>query len=213
MLTRFPFPLWQSGLWLARLSLSQALGTTYCPCYDKVRPRPRGLVPRPYCPWVQERSLQRPAKMQEPREEYGPPESLQKPLHVPEKLLMGPGPSNAHPRVLQSQVNPLLGHMHPEFLVIMEEIRAGIQYAFQTTNSLTIAITGTGHAGMEASFVNAVEPGDTVLILKNGIWGIRAQDMAERCGMYYHNLLSAIKLWYCQKTWYILPCNCPCPTP
>ena len=65
----------------------------------------------------------------------------------------------------------------------MDDIKAGLQYAFQTTNSMTIAISGTGHAGLEAAMVNVVEPGDRVLVLKNGIWGIRAQDVAERCGM------------------------------
>ena len=66
----------------------------------------------------------------------------------------------------------------------MDDIKAGLQYAFQTTNTLTIAVSGTGHAGMEAAMVNVVEPGDRVLVLKHGIWGVRAQDIAERCGMY-----------------------------
>ena len=115
--------------------------------------------------------------------QYSPPESLNKPIAVPDRLLCGPGPSNCPPRILKAASLQLIGHLHPECLVIMDDIKAGLQYAFQTTNSMTIAISGTGHAGLEAAMVNVVEPGDRVLVLKNGIWGIRAQDVAERCGM------------------------------
>ena len=116
--------------------------------------------------------------------DYKPPARLLKPITVPDRLLCGPGPSNCPPRILKAASLPLVGHLHPECLEIMDDIKAGLQYAFQTTNTLTIAVSGTGHAGMEAAMVNVVEPGDRVLVLKHGIWGIRAQDIAERCGMY-----------------------------
>ena len=115
--------------------------------------------------------------------QYSPPESLKKPIAVPDRLLCGPGPSNCPPRILKAASLPMIGNLHPECQLIMNDIKAGLQYAFQTTNSLTIAISGTGHAGLEAAMVNVVEPRDKVLVLKNGIWGIRAQDVAERCGM------------------------------
>ena len=116
--------------------------------------------------------------------DYRPPARLLKPIAVPDRLLCGPGPSNCPPRILKAASLPLVGHLHPECLEIMDDIKAGLQYAFQTTNTLTIAVSGTGHAGMEAAMVNVVEPGDRVLVLKHGIWGIRAQDIAERCGMH-----------------------------
>ena len=113
-----------------------------------------------------------------------PPERLQRPLNLPEgRLLCGPGPSNAHPRVLRACALPVLGHLHGEVLELMSDISAGLRYLFQTNNSLTLAVSGTGHAGMEAAFVNLVEPGDRVLVLQSGIWGKRAKDVAERCGM------------------------------
>ncbi|XP_066993748.1 alanine--glyoxylate aminotransferase [Anabrus simplex] len=110
------------------------------------------------------------------------PSSLMKPLVVPNKLLMGPGPSNCPPRVLQALGLPVLGHLHPECTTIMDEIKEGLQYVFQTKNSLTLAISTSGHGGMEAAMCNLIEPGDTVLIAVNGIWGERAADMAGRYG-------------------------------
>lgn len=79
----------------------------------------------------------------------------------------------------------LLGHLHPEFTQVMDDIKAGLQYLFQTENTLTIAVSGTGHAGIEAAFVNILEKGDRVLVLKNGLWGGRVADIAERCGEYF----------------------------
>ena len=114
-----------------------------------------------------------------------PPKRLLRPLELPEdRLLCGPGPSNADPRVLRACSRPVLGHLHPEVLELMSDITSGLQYLFQTSNSLTLAVSGTGHAGMEAAFVNLVESGDRVLVLQNGIWGMRAKDVAERCGKY-----------------------------
>jgi len=110
------------------------------------------------------------------------PKSLMKPLDLPHKLLMGPGPSNCPPRVLAAGALPMIGHLHPEFIKIMDEVKEGIQYAFQTKNEWTFAISGTGHAAMEASVANLLEPGDVALVCQNGIWGQRLADMVERNG-------------------------------
>lgn len=111
-----------------------------------------------------------------------PPECLLRPMHVPIKLLMGPGPSNCPPRVLNASALPLLGHLHPEFTQIMDEVKAGIQYVFQTTNSWTVCVSATGHGAMEASVCNMVEDGDKVMVCVNGLWGERFSDMAQRHG-------------------------------
>ncbi|XP_037068168.1 serine--pyruvate aminotransferase-like isoform X1 [Pollicipes pollicipes] len=124
-----------------------------------------------------------PAKMR-----VSAPASLEGPLVVPEKTLMGPGPSNAHPRVLEAQKLPLLGHLHPEFCKIMDECKDGIRYMFQTENRVTLALSSTGHGGMEAVMCNMLEPGDTILIANNGIWGERSADMARRHGAVVHEL-------------------------
>ncbi|NXP83168.1 SPYA protein, partial [Ramphastos sulfuratus] len=111
-----------------------------------------------------------------------PPQGLLRPLTVPERLLLGPGPSNVPPRILAAGGRQLLGHMHPEVLQVMDEIKAGIQYAFQTRNRLTLAISGTGHCAMEAALLNLLEHGDAALVAINGIWGQRAADIARRLG-------------------------------
>ncbi|ELU05539.1 hypothetical protein CAPTEDRAFT_164164 [Capitella teleta] len=108
------------------------------------------------------------------------PERLLHPMEFPRKLLMGPGPANAPPRVLAAGALPLLGHLHPEFVQIMDDCKSGIQYAFQTENPVTLAISGTGHAAMEAACCNLVEAGDVVLVLCAGIWGHRFADMVDR---------------------------------
>ncbi|CAH0554524.1 unnamed protein product [Brassicogethes aeneus] len=110
------------------------------------------------------------------------PECLKKNVNVPNKLLMGPGPSNCPPRVLKALSQPILGHMHPETFQIMDDIKEGLKYIFQTNNTLTLALSCSGHGGMEAVMCNLIEEGDTILIAKNGIWGQRAEDMANRCG-------------------------------
>lgn len=111
-----------------------------------------------------------------------PPASLLKSMSFPQKLLMGPGPSNAPPRVLNASALPLLGHLHTEFIQIMDEVKEGIQYLFQTKNEWTVCVSGTGHAAMEAAACNLLEPGETVLVGCNGLWGTRFSDMAERNG-------------------------------
>lgn len=110
------------------------------------------------------------------------PKCFEQPMNIPSKLLMGPGPSNAAESVLKISSAPLLGHLHTEFVKIMDDVKSGIQYLFQTKNQLTLAISGTGHAGMEAAFVNLIEPGTVVLVAVNGIWGERAADLARRMG-------------------------------
>ncbi|XP_009995029.1 PREDICTED: serine--pyruvate aminotransferase [Chaetura pelagica] len=118
-----------------------------------------------------------------------PPQGLLRPLAVPERLLLGPGPSNVPTRVLAASGRQLLGHMHPEVLQVMDEIKAGIQYAFQTWNQLTLAISGTGHCAMEAALLNLLEHGDSALVAVNGIWGQRAAEIGRRLGADVHELL------------------------
>ncbi|XP_019398587.1 PREDICTED: serine--pyruvate aminotransferase isoform X2 [Crocodylus porosus] len=111
-----------------------------------------------------------------------PPTVLQQPLAVPDRLLLGPGPSNVPPRILAAGGRQLISHVHKEMFQIMDEIKLGIQYAFQTQNPLTLAISGSGHCAMEAALMNTVERGDVVLVAVNGIWGERAADISERLG-------------------------------
>ena len=103
-------------------------------------------------------------------------------LEVSPRLLLGPGPSNAHPRVLQALSMRQVGHLDPEFIGIMNEVQELIRYAWQTENQLTIPVSGTGSAAMEATLANTVEPGDGVLVGCNGYFGERLCDMAGRYG-------------------------------
>ncbi|XP_007939656.1 serine--pyruvate aminotransferase [Orycteropus afer afer] len=118
-----------------------------------------------------------------------PPEALQKPLSVPNRLLLGPGPSNLPPRVLAAGGLQMIGHMHKEMYQIMDEIKQGIQYLFQTKNRLTLAISGSGHCALEAALFNVLEPGDSFLVGANGIWGLRAADIGERIGARVHPMV------------------------
>jgi len=126
--------------------------------------------------------------METNRAEFDPPATLKNLINVPEKLLMGPGPSNCSPRVLQACGLPVMGHMHKEFFQIMDDIKAGLQYTFQTRNKWTIAISGPGHLGMEAVLANLLEPGDSVVIGVNGLWGARASETASRLGAVVHKI-------------------------
>ena len=103
-------------------------------------------------------------------------------LAAPTRLLLGPGPSQVHPRVLRAMSTPLLGHLDPAFLVIMNEIQAALRYVMGTENPFTIAVSGTGSAGMEAALVNLLEPGDTAVIVVAGVFGTRMVDIAGRAG-------------------------------
>ncbi len=103
-------------------------------------------------------------------------------LDLPPRLLLGPGPSNAHPRVLQALSMRQVGHLDPAFIGLMNETQQLLRYAWQTNNQLTIPVSGTGSAAMEASLANTVEPGDVVLVGVNGYFGLRLVDMAGRYG-------------------------------
>ncbi len=95
---------------------------------------------------------------------------------------MGPGPSDVPPRVLQALGRPTIGHLDPSFLALMDEIRDRLRQVFATSNEMTLAVSGTGSAGMETVFVNLVEPGDKVLVGRCGVFGGRMADVAARCG-------------------------------
>lgn len=95
---------------------------------------------------------------------------------------MGPGPSDVHPRVLQAMAMPLIGHLDPEFVTIMDEIKEMAQLTFQTKNHLTFVVSAPGSAGMETCLVNLLEPGDEAVICIHGVFGGRMADIAERCG-------------------------------
>ncbi len=103
-------------------------------------------------------------------------------LAPPQRLLLGPGPSMVHPRVLRAMSTPLLGHLDPKFLEIMNEVQAALRATFRTQNPFTIAISGTGSAGMEAALVNLVEPGDTAIVVAAGVFGNRMAEIVGRCG-------------------------------
>lgn len=103
-------------------------------------------------------------------------------FNPPKRLLMGPGPSDSHPRVLSALAKPVIGHLDKEFLRLMNEIQQSLRTLFGTTNQLTIPVSGTGSSGMEAVFVNLVQPGDKIIIGVNGVFGGRMVDVASRCG-------------------------------
>lgn len=103
-------------------------------------------------------------------------------LNIPQRILLGPGPSDVPPRILQALASPTIGHLDPIFLQIMDDIRSKLKKVFQTSNEMTLTMSGTGSAGMETLFANLVEPGDKVLVCVNGVFGGRMKDVAERCG-------------------------------
>lgn len=104
------------------------------------------------------------------------------PFRPPHRLLMGPGPSNVAPSVYESMSRPIVGHLDPEFIRMMEEIKEMLRAVFITRNVMTFPVSGTGSAGMEFCFVNLIEPGDEVVIGVNGVFGGRMADVAARCG-------------------------------
>lgn len=103
-------------------------------------------------------------------------------LNPTPRVLLGPGPSGVDPRVLRAMATPLVGHLDPDFLTIMNETMELLREVFQTKNQLTIPMSGTGSAGMETVLVNLLEPGDTAVICINGLFGERMADIAGRCG-------------------------------
>ena len=100
----------------------------------------------------------------------------------PNRTLMGPGPSDVSERVLKAMARPTIGHLDPLFIGMMDDIKKLLQYAFQTKNELTFAVSAPGMAGMECCFANLVEPNDKVIICKNGFFGERMKENVERFG-------------------------------
>ncbi|MGZ4800194.1 MAG: pyridoxal-phosphate-dependent aminotransferase family protein [Acidimicrobiia bacterium] len=103
-------------------------------------------------------------------------------MPLSDRLLLGPGPSNPYPEVTAAFARPLLGHLDPDFLAILDETCERLRTVFHTTNGLTLPISGTGSAGMEACFVNLLEPGDTAIVGVNGVFGERMCEVARRAG-------------------------------
>ncbi len=103
-------------------------------------------------------------------------------FHAPRRILLGPGPSDVHPRVLAALAEPMIGHLDPAFLALMEEEKSLLRQVFRTDNPLTFAASGTGSAGMEMCLVNLLEDGDEALVMSNGEFGRRMADIVERCG-------------------------------
>ena len=105
-----------------------------------------------------------------------------KSFHPPQRILMGPGPSDVSARVLSAMSRPTIGHLDPMFVTMMDEMKELLKYAFQTKNELTMPVSAPGSAGMETCFVNLVEPGDKVIVCQNGVFGGRMKENVERCG-------------------------------
>jgi len=103
-------------------------------------------------------------------------------LNPTARFLMGPGPSDVHPRILKAMATPVIGHLDPQFIAIMDELKDMLRNLFRTKNELTLAVSGTGSAGMETCFVNLLEAGDEALVCVNGVFGNRMSDIVERCG-------------------------------
>lgn len=103
-------------------------------------------------------------------------------FHPKPRILMGPGPSDVSSRVLSAMARPTIGHLDPQFVEMMDEMKALLQYAFQTKNPMTMPVSAPGSAGMETCFVNLLEPGDKVIVCQNGVFGGRMKENVERCG-------------------------------
>ncbi|MDA3960332.1 MAG: aminotransferase class V-fold PLP-dependent enzyme [Planctomycetota bacterium] len=107
---------------------------------------------------------------------------------IPDRLLLGPGPCNVSAPVREAMAAPLLGHLDPDFLAIVEHVKASLRTLFGTSNAVTFPVSGTGSAGMEACLVNVIEPGDSVLVVVQGVFGLRLANLAERYGATVHRL-------------------------
>jgi len=103
-------------------------------------------------------------------------------FNPPIRTLMGPGPSDVHPRILSAMARPTIGHLDPEFVRMMDEVKQLLKYAFQTENEMTMPVSAPGSAGMETCFANLVEPGDKVIVCINGVFGMRMKENVERTG-------------------------------
>lgn len=109
-------------------------------------------------------------------------------LDAPVRYLMGPGPSDVSPRVLRAMAQPVVGHLDPSFVEILKDVKTLLQYVFQTKNEMTLAISGTGSAGMETVVTNLIEPGDEAIVCVNGVFGGRMVDVATRAGAKVHRV-------------------------
>jgi len=107
-------------------------------------------------------------------------------LQPPQKVLLGPGPSTVHPRVLQALSLPVMGHLDPTFFQVMDDVCEMLRMVFHTTNFMTVPISSTGTGAMETACANIIEPRDSMLVCRNGYFGIRLADIAERCGATVH---------------------------
>jgi alanine-glyoxylate transaminase/serine-glyoxylate transaminase/serine-pyruvate transaminase len=114
------------------------------------------------------------------------------PIATPDRLLLGPGPSNAHPMVLEALARTPIGHLDPLYIELMAEVQELLRYVWQTDNRLTLPMSGTGSAAMEATLANTIEPGDTVLVAVMGYFGQRLVDMAQR---YRANVVTIERPW------------------
>lgn len=103
-------------------------------------------------------------------------------MPLTDRVLMGPGPCNPYPEAVEALARPMLGHLDPEFVGVLDETCERLRTVFRTANPMTLPVSGTGSAGMEAAFVNLVHPGDPVVIGVNGVFGARMCDVASRCG-------------------------------
>ncbi|HLD13448.1 MAG TPA: alanine--glyoxylate aminotransferase family protein, partial [Burkholderiales bacterium] len=103
-------------------------------------------------------------------------------FNPPLRTLMGPGPTDVHPRVLAAMARPTIGHLDPKFIEMMDQVKAMLQVAFQTKHALTFPVSAPGSAGMETCFANLVEPGDKVIVCINGVFGGRMKENIERYG-------------------------------
>src|SRR5687768_1671026 len=113
--------------------------------------------------------------------DYAPKKRINS-FHPPQRTLMGPGPTEIHPRVLTTMSQPAIGYLDPVFVEMMEELKSLLRYVYQTKNSLTFPVSGPGSVGMEYCFVNLVAPGDKVIVCRNGVFGGRMIENVERCG-------------------------------
>ncbi len=110
------------------------------------------------------------------------------PVTPPQRVLLGPGPSDVPPRVLSAMAAPTIGHLDPYYLKVMDETRAMMRRVFSTSNEMTLATSGTGSAGMEMCVVNLIEPGDEMIVCVNGVFGTRMRDVAGRAGATVHSV-------------------------
>ena len=107
-------------------------------------------------------------------------------LQMPQRVLLGPGPSSVHPRVLQAMTMPVVGHLDPAFFGVMDDVCVMLRQVYHTTNFMTLPISSTGTGAMETACVNIIERGDTVVVCRNGYFGDRLADIAQRCGAEVH---------------------------